>query len=142
MVQDEKLREIRASGGIQSLKHPNVQQPKSDHKDTLKGSLRVSLPTSLRGSPSSSSSSSKTSSSELQTSSDEATAPTQKKISRLPSQQARRLAALLKSEILRNKPDFRITAPQERKWAVTAQRMLQRDNRSAEQIEKVMHGCS
>ena len=80
----------------------------------------------------------KNSSSELQTSSDEAPAPAQKKLTRLPSQQACRLAALLKSEILRNKPDYRITPQQERNWAATAQRMLDRDKRSPEQIEKVI----
>jgi hypothetical protein len=80
----------------------------------------------------------KTSSSELVCSSDEATTPTQQKITRLPSQQACRLSALLKSEILRNKPNCRITAAQERNWAVTAQRMLDRDKRSSEQIEKVI----
>jgi hypothetical protein len=55
-----------------------------------------------------------------------------------PSQQACRLAALLKSEILRNKGDYRITSAQERNWEVTAQRMLDIDVRNPEQIAKVI----
>jgi hypothetical protein len=39
MVQDEKLRETRASGGAMSLNHPNVPQPKASSKDTFSGSL-------------------------------------------------------------------------------------------------------
>lgn len=54
MVQDEKAREARASGGVYSLKNPNVPRPKATQKDTLPGSLGISL----GGSPSSSSSSS------------------------------------------------------------------------------------
>jgi hypothetical protein len=138
MVQDEKVRETRASGGIQSLNHPNVQQPKNSRKDTIEGSVRVSLPPSFGGSPSSSSSSSKTSSSELQTSSDKVSPPAKKNAPRQPSQEACRLAALLKSEILKNKPDYSITGRQERNWVATAQRMLTRDNRCPEQIEKVI----
>jgi hypothetical protein len=41
---------------------------------------------------------------------------------------------LLKSEILRNKPDFRITPSQLRKWELTADRMLHLDRRTLEQI--------
>jgi hypothetical protein len=54
MVQDEKLRETRASGGANSLKNPNVPRPKDGRKDTFSGSLGESF----GGSPSSSSSSS------------------------------------------------------------------------------------
>lgn len=79
----------------------------------------------------------KTSSSEPQNGSDGATASTQKKSSS-PSQQACRLAALLKSEILRNKRDSRITPSQVRKWEITAQRMLDIDQRQPEQIEKLI----
>jgi hypothetical protein len=54
MVKDERLRESRANGGIQSLNNPNVPRPRDDRKDTLEGSF----PPSFGGSPSSSSSSS------------------------------------------------------------------------------------
>jgi uncharacterized protein YdaU (DUF1376 family) len=77
-------------------------------------------------------------SSEPQTGSDLASALPQKKPSSLPSHQAQKLAALLKSEILRNKADYQIKLAQERKWAVIAQRMLDRDHRSYDQIEKVI----
>jgi hypothetical protein len=39
MVQDEKLRETRASGGANSLNNPNVPRPKDSRKDTFRGSL-------------------------------------------------------------------------------------------------------
>ncbi len=68
--------------------------------------------------------------------SDEARALTQR--SSAVSQQACRLAALLKSEILRNKPDSRIKPAQERKWAITAQKMLYIDSRSAERIDSLI----
>jgi hypothetical protein len=55
-----------------------------------------------------------------------------------PSQEACRLAALLKSEILRNKADFRVTPKQERNWAVTAQRMIDLDDRKSGEIEKLI----
>lgn len=77
-------------------------------------------------------------SSELQTSSDQAGAPPEKKTSKQPSQEACRLATLLKSEIRRNKADYKITPAQERRWAVTAQRMLDLDKRSPERIEKLI----
>lgn len=51
-----------------------------------------------------------------------------------PSQEACRLAAKLKAEICRNKPDFRVTPQQERKWAVTAQRMIAIDKRIPQEI--------
>jgi uncharacterized protein YdaU (DUF1376 family) len=77
-------------------------------------------------------------SSEQQTRSDEMTPQTQKKTSKAPSQEACRLVALLKSEILRNKPDYRVTPAQERKWETTAQRMLDIDRRNSEQIANVI----
>lgn len=58
----------------------------------------------------------------------------QKKTSKPPSQEACRLAGLLKSEILRNKADFRIRQAQERSWSVSAQRMLDIDKRDPQQI--------
>jgi hypothetical protein len=133
MVADERIREIRASGGIQSLNHPNVPQPKSSSKDTLLGSLEESLPVSFMGSPSSSSSSSKNKSEP-----DVAISSPQKKPSSLPSHQANKLATLLKSELIRNKPDSLIPSAHERSWAVTAQRMLDRDGRTYDQIEKLI----
>jgi len=80
----------------------------------------------------------KNSSSEQQTRSDEVRVSTRKKTTKAPSQQACRLAALLKSEILRNKADFRVTLAHDRDWAVTAQRMLDLDKRQPEQIEKLI----
>ncbi|MCU1301782.1 MAG: hypothetical protein JWQ87_2066, partial [Candidatus Sulfotelmatobacter sp.] len=66
-------------------------------------------------------------SSELESSSDSASS--QKKE---PSQAACRLAVLLKAEIQRNKIDYWIAPQQERKWSVTAQRMLDIDKRDAQ----------
>jgi hypothetical protein len=138
MVQDEKVRELRASGGPSSLNNPNVPRPKGARKDTFNGSLGRSLPVSSGGSPSSSSSSSKSNTSELEISSDQAKLPSQGKTTQPPSQQACKLAALLKSEIRRNKADYRITPAQERKWEITAQRMIDIDKREPEQIAKVI----
>lgn len=132
MLKDEQVRELRANGGIQSLKHPNVPQPKDRMKDTLKEPLQGSF----GGSPSSSSSSSKNITSEPQIGSDPSQNSRPKETA--PSHDANRLANLLKSEILRNKPDYRITMPQERNWAKTAQLMLTRDRRTPEQIENVI----
>ena len=80
----------------------------------------------------------KISSSEPEAGSDPVASSTQKKTSSLPSHEAEKLAALLKSELLRNKPDSKIAFAQVRKWAVTAQRMLDHDDRSYEQIEKLI----
>lgn len=80
----------------------------------------------------------KNNTSEPQTGSDGANISTHKKLSAHPSQPACTLAGLLKSEILRNKPDYRITAKQVRKWEIIAQRMLELDHRRVEQIEKVI----
>jgi hypothetical protein len=129
MVSDEKLRELRASGGILSLGNPNVPQPKNNRKDTLEGSFR--------GSPSSSSSS-KISSSEQKTSSDPVSVASSKRPTTGPSLEASRLAALLKSEILRNNANHRITPAQERQWAAIADRMLRIDQRSAEQTGELI----
>jgi uncharacterized protein YdaU (DUF1376 family) len=76
----------------------------------------------------------KNSSSEQQTRSDAVRLSTKEKTSKSPSQEACRLAALLKSEILRNKADYRVTPEQERKWSTTAQRMLDIDKREPQQI--------
>jgi hypothetical protein len=76
----------------------------------------------------------KNSSSEQQTRSDAVRLSTKEKTSKSPSQEACRLAALLKSEILRNKADYRVTPEQERKWSTTAQRMLDIDKREPEGI--------
>lgn len=51
-----------------------------------------------------------------------------------PSREAESLAELLRAEILRNKPDYRITKAQCRKWAVAAQRMMDIDKRKWEDI--------
>jgi len=55
-----------------------------------------------------------------------------------PSVEAERLAALLQGEILRNKPDFRITPAQLRNWAVTADRMMRLDSRTEESIAQLI----
>jgi uncharacterized protein YdaU (DUF1376 family) len=78
------------------------------------------------------------SSSELKGSSDPVKVASPKKTPQEPSKDACRLAALLKAEILRNKADYKFTQAQERNWAVTADRMLRLDNRSYEQIAKVI----
>jgi hypothetical protein len=73
-------------------------------------------------------------SSEQKSRSDQGGTLTSKKTAKLPSYEACRLAALLKSEILRNKPDCRITPAKVRNWEVTADRMLRIDGRTPEQI--------
>ncbi len=142
MVLDEKVREARAIGGADSLKNPNVPRPKATRKDTLPGSLGGSLGMSLGGSPSSSSSSSnKTSSCEPQSGSHVATPPIQKEKkngSNPPSREACKLAALLKSEIQRNKSDYRITQATERNWEASADKMLRLDGRSAERASELI----
>jgi hypothetical protein len=55
-----------------------------------------------------------------------------------PSHEAEKLAALLASEIRRNKPDYRIKPSQERQWAMTADRMLRLDGRQPEQIAELI----
>ena len=76
-------------------------------------------------------------SSEQKACSDQVAASTQRK-GTPPSQDACNLAALLKSEILRNKPDYRITPAQTRKWELTADRMLRIDGRTSEQIAELI----
>jgi hypothetical protein len=66
--------------------------------------------------------------------SDQARTPVRRTTATPPSQEACTLVALLKSEILRNKADYRITPGQEEKWAVTAQRMLDLDKRDLQEI--------
>ena len=73
-------------------------------------------------------------SSDQKKSSDRVEIRSQEKTPEGPSQQACRLAALLKSEILRNKADYRTTPAQLRNWAITADRMLRLDQRTPEQI--------
>jgi len=58
--------------------------------------------------------------------------------SRKPSPEAERLAALLQSEILRNKPDYRIKQSQLRNWAGTADRMMRLDGRTEESIANLI----
>ena len=52
-----------------------------------------------------------------------------------------RLATLLRSEILRNKPDARIDQNWERNWSSAADRMIRLDQRSEEQIAAVILWC-
>lgn len=77
-------------------------------------------------------------SSEQQDRSDERSSEQRKKTANEPSEQAFGLAALLKTEIRGNKPDYRLTPQQERKWAVTADRMLRLDGRKYEEIKDVI----
>lgn len=55
-----------------------------------------------------------------------------------PSDEAERLAELLRTEILHNKSDYRITQAHLRKWAVTADRMIRLDGRTEEQIANLI----
>jgi len=80
----------------------------------------------------------KTSSSEQNACSDLGVTPTPKKTPHPSSREACKLAALLKSEILRNKPDYRITPAQSRKWEVTADQILRLDGRTPEQVADVI----
>ncbi|HLV85812.1 MAG TPA: hypothetical protein VKV39_02475 [Candidatus Sulfotelmatobacter sp.] len=73
-------------------------------------------------------------SSERKTYSDQESKEPGKKGTHEESPEASRLAVLLKSEILGNKPDFRITPAQLRKWEQTADRMLRLDGRTEGQI--------
>jgi hypothetical protein len=73
----------------------------------------------------------KNSTSELKSCSD-ALLPS-KKVKQECSREAVKLAALLKAEILSNKPDYRITQLQERKWTLAADRMLRIDKRKFEE---------
>ena len=63
---------------------------------------------------------------------------TQEKQPGQSSEEGIRLAALLRSEILQNKSDYRITPQQEKKWAQTADRMLRRDKRTEAQISTLI----
>jgi hypothetical protein len=61
-----------------------------------------------------------------------------KKPNREPSREATGLALLLKTEILRNKADYKITPAQERSWAGTADRMLRLDGRKPEEAAELI----
>ena len=77
-----------------------------------------------------------TTSDHLPTTSDQSVAEAAAK--RGPSEAADRLKSLLKSEILKNAPTFKITMAQERGWAATADRMLRLDGRTeAEAVEVI-----
>lgn len=95
----------------------------------------------------------KTSSSELETSSDQESTsddsgasepssrakPTPKaRATPKPSHEAEKLAQLLKAEILRNKPDCRITQKQLREWPKTADLMLRLDHRSYDRAAELI----
>jgi hypothetical protein len=77
-------------------------------------------------------------SSELNPSSDGVISQLSKKPKTEPSKEACRLAQLLKTEILRNKPDYRITPASERSWAQTADRMIRLDHRDTERIAELI----
>ena len=70
--------------------------------------------------------------------SDRQQTPSSKKNPAEPSREALRLAALLRQEICRNKPDFNFRQDHERSWAVTADRMLRLDHRKPEQIAELI----
>jgi hypothetical protein len=57
---------------------------------------------------------------------------------REPTAEAVRLAALLKEEISRNKPDFKFDDGQESSWAITADRMLRLDSRKPEEVAELI----
>jgi hypothetical protein len=96
----------------------------------------IDLPWQRMADSDSDSDSDKTSSSE-QKNSDVEAAPS-KKPKTEPSREATRLALLLKTEILRNKADYKITQAQERSWAVTADRMLRLDGRKPEEADDLI----
>jgi hypothetical protein len=77
-------------------------------------------------------------SSEQNSRSDQEDVSNEKKAATPPSREASRLTALLKSEILRNKADYRVTPKQERKWALVADRMLRLDHRKIEEVAEVI----
>jgi hypothetical protein len=79
----------------------------------------------------------KNSLSELKSSSDVENAPRSKSKSE-PSKEACRLSQFLKTEIRRNKPDYRVTAGQERSWAQTADRMIRLDQRNPRRIAELI----
>jgi hypothetical protein len=56
-----------------------------------------------------------------------------------PSHEAEKLAALLESEIRRNKPNCRITPAQLRNWAIAADRMMRVDGRTEDRIAALIH---
>lgn len=70
--------------------------------------------------------------------SDEDESPSLRKLRKESSKEACRLAALLRSEIQRNKPDFRVTPTQERNWSATAQWMIDLDKRDPCEIEQLI----
>jgi len=55
-----------------------------------------------------------------------------------PSQEACRLAQVLKDEILRNKPDFRISPSELQRWVHTADRMIRLDKRDPQRIAELI----
>jgi hypothetical protein len=75
--------------------------------------------------------------SELNPSSDQALAASPQKTAQ-PSQEANRLAQFLKTEIRRNKPDYRITPAHERNWSQTADRMIRLDKRDPRRIAELI----
>jgi uncharacterized protein YdaU (DUF1376 family) len=78
------------------------------------------------------------SSSELKGSSDPMKVPVKTKTKTQPSQEACRLAALLETEIRRNKADVLITQAHIRNWEITADRMLRIDGRKPERAADVI----
>lgn len=131
----------RVSEKAQSRESENTHS-KTDKAETLtqtepNGSFRVSQST-LSNKERHDSDTTKISSSEPKSSSDKGQLTDRNQTSKSPSQEASKLAALLKSEILGNKADYRITPAQERKWAVTAQRMLDIDKRDPKQIAQLV----
>jgi len=74
----------------------------------------------------------------VKSTSDQASSLAEKKAPIYQSKEASKLAQLLKAEILRNKPDYRITPAQERKWVATADLMIRRDRRTPERIAELI----
>lgn len=54
------------------------------------------------------------------------------------SEDAEKLATIFKDEILRNKPDYKITVSQLRNWAVIADRMMRLDGRTKDGIAELI----
>lgn len=80
----------------------------------------------------------RSSTSELEGSSDAAPVAKRPRRPKQPSPQGQELAALLKNELLRNKPDSLISEHQEADWATTADLILGRDKRDFEEVCRVI----
>jgi len=127
------ISEIRAAAGRKGAAITNGKRTANVSKESANGQHFAVTPA-----PAPAPIEPKPSSSELEGSSDQATAPTRKETANSTSREASRLAGLLKAEILRNSPNHKITQAQEREWNHTADLMLRLDHRTPEEIAEVI----